>query len=112
VLVRQCACAESPLGFRARTKIRMSRNLVRVSCFCERQTVAEFGYSFVAGARARERERERSLSRARASFSDGDLFVKNEDLVSEDIWRRGDCESGARENAVRELNCDEEGRCW
>ncbi len=63
-------------------------------------------------ARARERERERSLSRARASFSDGDLFVKNEDLVLEDIWRRGDCESGAGGNTVRELNCDEEGRCW
>jgi hypothetical protein len=38
--------------------------------------------------------------------------VKNEDLVLEDIWRRGDCESGAGGNTVRELNCDEEGRCW
>jgi hypothetical protein len=52
------------------------------------------------------------LSRARASFSDGDLFVKNEDLVLEDIWRRGDCESGAGGNTVRGLNCDEEERCW
>jgi hypothetical protein len=74
VLVRQCACAESALGFRARTKIRMSRNLVRVSCLCERQSVAEFGYSFVAGARARERERERekdrSLARERAFLTE------------------------------------------
>ncbi len=101
-----CLCER----FRARTRMRMSRNLVRVSCLCERQTVAEFGYSFVAGARARERER--SLSRARASFSAGDLFVKNEDLVLEDIWRRGDCESGAGGNTVRGLHCDEERRCW
>jgi hypothetical protein len=72
VLVRQCACAESALGFRARTKIRMSRNLVRVSCLCERQIVAGFGYSFVAGARAREREREkdRSLARERAFLTE------------------------------------------
>jgi hypothetical protein len=72
VLVRQCACAESALGFRARTKIRMSRNLVRVSCLCERQSVAEFGYSFVAGERAREREREkdRSLARERAFLTE------------------------------------------
>jgi hypothetical protein len=64
------------------------------------------------GVRVRARERERLLSRARASFSDGDLFVKNEDLMLEDIWRRGDCESGAVGNTVRGLHCDEEGRCW
>jgi hypothetical protein len=40
------------------------------------------------------------------------LFVKNEDLVLEDIWRRGDCESGAVGNTVKGLNCDEERRCW
>jgi hypothetical protein len=68
--------------------------------------------SLLVRARERERERERSLSRARSSFSDGDLFVKNEDLVLEDIWRRGDCESGAGGNTLRGLNCDEEGRCW
>lgn len=70
------------------------------------------GRLLVHSGQERERERERSLSRARSSFSDGDLFVKNEDLVLEDIWRRGDCESGAGGNTLRGLNCDEEGRCW
>ncbi len=119
---------------------KISRTLIRVSCLCDRVSCAESAYGFVLvqesecratwlGFRAcardrpsrslvtvsllvRARERERLLSRARASFSDGDLFVKNEDLMLEDIWRRGDCESGAVGNTVRGLHCDEEGRCW
>ncbi len=97
MLVQELECRGTWLGFRACARDRPSRNLGTVSLL----------------VRARERERERSLSRARASFSDdGDLFVKKEDLVLEDMWRRGDCESGAGGNTVRGLNCDEERRCW